>query len=80
MLIEEHNGGEMASRECSNCYSKRNREDHIFLTSLTYLLGISRKLKSRLIVWSSGDVSTVVGVQIPSLGTEESPPPRFLRD
>ena len=57
MLIEKHNGGEMASRECSSCYSKRNREKHIFLTSLTYLLGISKKLKSRLILWSSGDIS-----------------------
>jgi hypothetical protein len=60
MSIGKHNGGEMASREYPNCYSKRNREKHIFLTSLTYLLGISKKLKSRLIIWSSGDISTSV--------------------
>jgi hypothetical protein len=29
-------------------------------------LGISKQVKSRLIIWSSGDISTVLRVQIPT--------------
>jgi len=63
-LQNQHIGGETASRECPNCYSKRKWEKHLFLRSITHPLGISIKAKSRLIIWSSGDISTLVGVQI----------------
>jgi hypothetical protein len=70
--LKKLNGGEMASRECPNSYSKRKWEKYIFITSITYLLGISRIVKSRLIIWSSGDISTAVGVQTNPLSPEQS--------
>ncbi len=56
-----HKGGEEASREYLNCYSKRNWEKYIFLRYNTHYLGISITAKSRLIIASSGDVSTCMG-------------------
>jgi hypothetical protein len=56
-----HKGGEKASREYLNCYSKRNWEKYISLRHNTHYLGISTTAKSRLIITSSGDISTSGG-------------------
>ena len=62
---EQQNGGENASRECPNCDSKRIVRERLSSRKNTVLLGISKLTINRLKVRSSGDISTLMRVQIP---------------
>jgi len=54
-----------ARRKCFNDRKTRRIERFLSKISVSFVLGISNLLKYRLKVMSSGDISTVAGLQIP---------------
>ena len=55
-----------AKREYFDYHKKRELEEHLLVKLRSYVLGMSNLFKYRLKIWSSGDISIVAGVQIPT--------------
>jgi ribosomal protein L4 len=78
-LNNQNKGGEKASRKYPKCHSRKIQNGiseksqldrktlswrkHLSLESVFILRGISEKLKNRLKIWTTGDLSTEVLVQ-----------------